>query len=414
MSSLLSVASVSRVLPTPDEPTTGVFVMRRLQAMASVLSLRILQPVPYFPVLRPLPAWCRGDESAAAGEKPSYVPMFYLPRYLKRLDSFWLYRSILSRLQALKQRSALDVIDAHFGYPDGVGCLRAARSLGVPVVVTVRGVEEEQLGTAAIARQLRRMVKHVDGLICVSHSLRASMMDIGAEESRTAVVHNAVDRAVFAPGDQAAARERLGVSKATPIVLSVGNLLKVKGHDTLIQAFARAEGRARGAELVVIGGVMHEPMFADRLQEICREAGVADRVRFLGRQPEAIVADWLKAADAFALASRREGCCNAVLEALSSGLPVVATAVGDNAWFVKDGVNGQLTPPDDAAGLAAALQLVLDRTDWDRHRISSALEVGSWPAAARAISDFLNETVARRARQGDRRVAPACADKHRN
>ena len=117
-------------------------------------------------------------------------------------------------------------------------------------------------------------------------------------------------------------------------------------------------------------------------------------MRFVGRIPSAEVARWLQAADVFALATSREGCCNAILEALAAGRPVVTTPAGDNAHFVRDGVNGYVVPIDDAEATAAALERALSRKDWDAEAISAGLEVGGWDDVARDVLGFFRERVA--------------------
>ena len=393
MVSDLSIASVCRTLPTPDDPASGVFVMRRLAALASKSRLHVIQPMPYFPIVRPLPTWAKSEKHVAEGADVFHAPMFYVPKFLKTLDSYWLYRSVIRKLAELKNMDRLDVIDAHFGYPDGVGCLRAARELKVPVVITIRGVEEDHLQVPAIAKQIRAALKHADGCICVSHSLKEIAIEAGASEARTQVIHNAVNRGVFAPGSRSEARAALNIGDGDALVVSVGNLLSVKCHDVLIAAFAKLQGTIGNARLVIIGGAMHEPEHPKKLRELCGSLGIAERVTFIGRIDETGVATWLKAADVFALASRREGCCNAIIEALASGLPVVTTPVGDNTWFVRDGQNGYIVPVRDSDAMARALEKALECEDWDRHSISSELHVGDWDSVALKVLCFFQERI---------------------
>jgi glycosyltransferase involved in cell wall biosynthesis len=370
--------------------------MRRLAAMAREARLRVLQPIPYFPIVRPLPNWAQAEKHTAEGENVFHAPMFYVPKFLKTMDSYWLYRSVIDKLTILKSKGRLDIIDAHFGYPDGVGCFRAAKELDVPVVITFRGVEEDYMRHPEISKQIARMLHFVDGCICVSYSLRNMAIEAGANRTRVHVIHNAVNRSVFAPGDQSEARSILGVTESERLVVSIGNLLSVKRHDVLISAFAQLQCTVTNARLAIIGGSMHEQEHPRQLRELCDRLGISERVTFVGRIGEAEVATWLRAADVFALASRREGCCNAVLEALASGLPVVATSVGDNAWFVRDGDNGYLVPVGQSDAMARALGDTLARRDWDRPRISSELQVGDWGTTARKVLDFLDECVGER------------------
>jgi glycosyltransferase involved in cell wall biosynthesis len=126
-----------------------------------------------------------------------------------------------------------------------------------------------------------------------------------------------------------------------------------------------------------------------------------EHVRILGNIPPTTVATWLRAADVFALGTAREGCCNAVLEALATGLPVVTTPAGDNAWFVEEGINGHLVPVDDASAMGDRVATALERTTWDRAAISRKLmqQVGSWDRVATSVLDFFNERLGARALQ---------------
>ena len=98
-----------------------------------------------------------------------------------------------------------------------------------------------------------------------------------------------------------------------------------------------------------------------RLERLAREAGIEAGVFFLGALPQRQVADWIAAADLLCLPSHSEGSPNVVVEALASGVPVVATRVGGVPDLVADGVNGLLVPPADAHALSAALDEALRR-----------------------------------------------------
>jgi len=390
----LSIASVCRWLPTPDDASAGVFVLRRLESMAERADVRVLQPLPYFPVVKALPAWASEPERPVGRLTVRSVPMFYVPKLMKRLDARWLYRSISEVLRRWHSERALHVIDAHFGYPDGVGSWLAARVLKVPFFMTFRGLEADYADRPAIRRQLTGALRDAAGCICVSGVLRDLAVEYGANPEKVTVIHNAVDRSVFKPGSREQSREQLGLSPRSRLVVSVGHLLQVKGHDTLIRAFAALRQTMPDAELAIVGGTAHEPEYPELLRRLAREAGIGEVVRFVGSVPPHEVACWLRAADAFALASRREGCCNAILEALATGTPVVATPVGDNAHFVQHDRNGFLFPVGDSTALAEALAAALSRP-WDRDAISAGLAVGDWARVGRQVLEFFEQRIQR-------------------
>lgn len=393
----MKIVSVCRVLPTPDNPAAGAFVLRRLEAMAAKAQVRVIQPLPCLPLVRPLPLWARSSSHVAGSVTIEHAPMTYLPGLLKSLDGWWLEASIHSKLAALRAAGAVDVIDAHFGYPDGVGCVRSARRLGIHAFVTLRGMEVDAMRKRLIGPQLVRALQAASGCITVSHSLRDLAVRAGVDAHSILVAPNAVDRALFRPGDRAAARMQLGLQPGTPLIVSVGHLIAGKRHGVLIRALASLRETRPDVQLAIIGGRAYEPDHPRVLATIAREAGLQDAVRFVGAVPPAAVACWLQAADAFALGTEREGCCNAVLEALAVGLPVVTTPVGDNPRFVTDGVNGRLVPVGDVAGTASALAAVLEG-EWDNEAISSALPVGTWGDVAEQVLGFMSTRIRRLAR----------------
>lgn len=392
----LSILSVCRGLPTPTDPSAGIFVLNRVEAMARQAGVTVVQPVPYFPGLAPLPAWARQPSRRQRELEIGHAPMFYLPRVLKQLDGGWLARAISAPAAAAHRARPLDLIDAHFGYPEGAGCARVARKLGVPLFITIRGFETEYAGMRDVGPPMLAALRSARGIVAVSHSLRDLAVTHQVPPERVAVVHNAVNSRIFRYVERGAARARLGIDPARPLLVSVGHLISRKRHHVLLEAFARLRASHPAARLAIVGGASFEADYPGRLRTQVRALGLDEAVQFLGNLEPAVVADWLAAADGFALATAREGCCNAVLEALAVGTPVVTTPVGDNAHFVKESVNGFLVPVDDSGSLAAALGRVLGETLAPREEIAAALhrQVGDWDDVAGRVLAFFRERLA--------------------
>lgn len=390
-----SIVSICRSLPNVDDSSSGVFVFRRLEAMSRLAPVHALQPVPYFPILRSPPAWSKVPDRRAGNLEIHHEPMFYIPGVFKSADGYWLYRSAMHGLTRLARDTGIDVIDAHFGYPEGVGALMAARRLGLPVFVTLRGFEAEYLEKPLIRGQIRRVLEGVDGVICVSHFLKDLATEHGADPRKVRVIHNAIDRHAFFPGDRSQARREIGLNDDVPLVLSVGHLVVRKRHHVLIRAFAKVRETRPDARLLIAGAKSFETAYPGKLGQLVEELGLQESVRFLGNVGADEISTYYRAADVFALGTQREGCCNAVLEALACGLPVVTTPVGDNVHFVKDGENGYIVPVDDHDALAMAISRSLGRQDWDRAEISRALGVGDWSDVAGKVIGFFRESVSR-------------------
>lgn len=134
-------------------------------------------------------------------------------------------------------------------------------------------------------------------------------------------------------------------------VITVCRLIKLKGVDGLIKVIAMLPD----VGLVIVGDGPER----DNLESLVRQSGIGDRVHFSGQIPRARVIAHLRACDLFVLNSRHEGLPHVILEAIATGLPVIATAVGGIPEIVEDGVSGLLVPPGDTAALQNALVRLL-------------------------------------------------------
>jgi glycosyltransferase involved in cell wall biosynthesis len=193
-------------------------------------------------------------------------------------------------------------------------------------------------------RQLARMTW---ALAAVSAEAAQQFADeTGIPAGRFAVLGSGVDTKRFRPatGPRPAGRSILGC---------VGRLDPVKAHDVLIEAFFRALGDGtRDLELRLMGDGPCRPA----LERLVQERGLTSRVRFLGTVPD--IPEQLRELDFFALASHREGRPTSIMEAMASGLPVVATRVGSVATLVAEGRTGLLANPGDTDGLARAFAVL--------------------------------------------------------
>jgi len=387
----LNILSVCTTLPTKRYPVRGTFVLRRLEKLAEHGELRVLIPQPWFPVLR-----SKHDDPPVqnANVQVDTVPMFYFPGIAKNLDGRFMQYCVEKWLdQADKEYLEDLVIDAHFGYPEGVGCYYAAKRRGIPVFITMRGLEVDLFRIPKRRRQLVEALQCATGVIAVSHSLRNAAVEAGIDGNRITVIPNGVDASIYHRGNKRAAREKVGFREDRPLLLCVANLKPIKGHDVLLQAMGQLVDRT-DAKLVCIGKEVDLKWTREVKRSVSR-LGLSDRVSFVGPKPRQEIADWLRASDIFTLASHREGCCNAVLEALSSGTPVVATRVGDNGRFVVEGVSGRLVDPGEPTSLAHAIETAL-QDKYDEQQISASVRDYTWEQAASSVRAYMESTIQRK------------------
>jgi D-inositol-3-phosphate glycosyltransferase len=210
-----------------------------------------------------------------------------------------------------------------------------------------------------------RLLRDADAFVAMSRAIREEMLAAGVPAERIALLPHGVDTERFRPaepGERAALRARLGLPDGVLAAWS-GRLLRGKGLETLLDAFARAAGDVPGLRLLLVGSGEGQALSVDDdLRRRAREAGLAERVVFTGRVER--VEDVLRAADLFVFPSVFEALGIALVEAAACGLPAVASRTGGIVDVVVDGRSGLLVGPADATALAEGLRAL--GTDPDR------------------------------------------------
>jgi glycosyltransferase involved in cell wall biosynthesis len=266
---------------------------------------------------------------------------------------------LVGRLGRLLRRVRPDVIVGHDYKADLLLLLAAPRR---PRVVVLHGYTGEDRKVGLLEALDRRLLSRAHTVVAVSPGLAALARRAGLPDGRVHVVPNAVpveEIAAAAGRAREAVRREWEVAPGRAVLVSVGRLSPEKGQDVLLEAFARA-ARETDALLVLVG----DGALRDRLERRARAADLAGRVRFLGWRTDPYAC--LGGADVCVLPSRSEGLPLSLLEAMSAGLPVVATAVGSVPDVLEGGARGRLVPPADAEALADALLPLL--TDPDSRR----------------------------------------------
>jgi glycosyltransferase involved in cell wall biosynthesis len=342
----MHLLTLTPFFPTDQDDAAGCFVSEPLSWLAKAgvrNTVFAVQPA-YRARLRPrhsaVPAeWLR---------YPSLPGGFGLPS-----AGAFLFARIVGRLRQLHASQPVDVIHAHAPLPCGHAAMLLSAELNIPYVVSVHGLDAfstvQVSGRAGewCRRISQRVYRSSRRAICVSEHVREVVLEGTGGGSRTSVVYNGVDPELFSPS--------AAPPSAAPVVLSVGNLIPTKGHATLIRAAGAlaAEFPALGWEIIGEG-----PELA-RLQALCAQLQIADKVRFLGRQSRKQVAAAMQRSTLFALPSRYEGLGCVYLEAMSAGKVAIGCRGQGIAEVIQHGSNGFLVGPDNERELALAIAMLL-------------------------------------------------------
>jgi teichuronic acid biosynthesis glycosyltransferase TuaC len=387
MSRRLRTLLFSTLYPSSVRPGHGIFVQTRLRELQATgaIDVRVVAPVPWFFSSHP-----RFGDYALHARTPCLeslqgIQVFH-PRYplppkigmtVAPLSLALAAAPVIRRI--LAEGFDFDLIDAHYYYPDGVAAGLLSRWFNKPFVVTARGSDVNLIARHRWPRQMMQWAaRRAAASIGVSKALTDVMGQWGISQEKLHVMRNGVDLERFTPLPQDEARTRLGL-RGRPVLLSVGNLVALKGHDLTIDAFAGLLPEYPDAQLALIGAGVER----GRLEAQVRALGLEGRVLFPGAVDNADLPLWYSAADLSVLSSSREGWANVLLESMACGTPVVATRRGGTPEVVTDDAAGRLVDVRDAEHIAAEIRAVL-RAKPGRGRVREHASQFSWQATSQA------------------------------
>lgn len=274
--------------------------------------------------------------------------------------------ALASKMIEVASYERLDILHVHYAVPHATAAWMAREVLGdkAPrIVTTLHGTDTTLIGTDPSYLPITRFsILRSDAVTVPSEFLRqATWEGFGIPESfPIEVIANFVDTVRYAPVRSRACLRPLfpDLTETEPVLIHVSNFRPVKRIGDVVATFAEVH-RHRPSRLIMIGdGPERSP--AERK---LRELGLEGRVAFLGKQDQFV--ELLAAADVFLLPSEQESFGLAALEALSCGVPVVATSIGGIPELVEPGETGLLSPVGDTEGMARhVLSLVNDRERW--------------------------------------------------
>jgi len=311
----------------------------------------------------------------------------------------------VGQLVRLFRREKPDVVHTH-SWGTLVEGIVAARLARVPHVIHgEHGTMEERPRNLRVQRWLW---PRADRLLSVSSRLAERMADrVGFERSRIQVIRNGIDTVRFSPAPRDKARAAFGFGEADVVIGTAGRLVPVKDQATLIAALGLLKARGVDFTCVIAGD---GPLRTALLEQI-ENAGLSESIRLLGARAD--IDQVLAALDIFVLSSVSEGMSNTILEAMATGLPVVATRVGGADELVEDGKSGLLVPSQDPARMADALAgLVADRQKRSAMGASGrerALSIFPFDGMIAAYRDLYLELTGARRPRGSRASERICA-----
>jgi len=343
------LAVVTKEYPSPGEPVY-TFVEQLVNAIAdSGVRVTVISPVnPVKRALRgaALPPAREARLSPSGGEVTLLRPRALSfgvrkagPVHLARWTLASFEKAVLRALTQMPEKP--DALYAHFVFPSGLTAGTIAKVLSIPAFMAY-GESSAKLFSFLGKEEIARRLSELSGVVAVSGENAREIVQDGYYPfpGRVKVFPNAVDPGLFSPMDRGEARKALGLPGEAFIVAFVGGFIERKGVSVLSRALDEA-----GAASVFIG---RGPVAPD-----------ARDILFQGALDHGEIPKYLAAADAFALPTLNEGCCNAIVEALAMGLPVVSSDRPFNDELLTD-ENSLRIDPTDVHAVAEAIRRLKD------------------------------------------------------
>jgi teichuronic acid biosynthesis glycosyltransferase TuaC len=389
----------SSLFPNATTPHAGAFIRERLFRVGKHVPIVVVAPQAWSPFdwlirlfrksFRPQVARFETMEGVEI-----YRPrVFSVPGILKGYDGELMARGARATVAKLVLEKDINLIDAHFLYPDGFAASELARELKLPLVVTVRGSKDQRLIGSENEPKLKLTLERAASVISVSRALQIDVVEtlIGVHQ-KSVLIGNGVDLKKFERQDRTAARARLNIPADAQVIVSVGGLVEGKGFHRIIPLLPTLRKKFPKLIFLIVGGGASHGDMTEQLKELAKTCSADSYVRFCGSQLPSELKWFYSAADVFALATKYEGWANVFLEAMACGLPVVSTQVGGNAEVVPSAEVGTLVPFFDATAFQAALADALSKS-WDREQIVAYATSNGWDRRVEQVREVFQKAI---------------------
>ncbi|MBN1405137.1 MAG: GT4 family glycosyltransferase PelF [Candidatus Omnitrophica bacterium] len=296
--------------------------------------------------------------------------------------------SLPFKLAKLFKQQGIDIVHAHDQSPWLYAGI-AAKFAGVPVVYTEHTTPDITIYQNVnrwkrVEKALSMITKQITA---VADSVARYMIDeAGISAKKVKVIYNGIDAKIYdKKADIAAKRKELGIKETDLIVGNVASLLPKKDPKTLLEAFKLVIQQVPNAKLVMAG----DGLLKEQLMAMKDNLGLNGSVKFLGNRRD--IPELLQVFDVFALSSVKEGLPIAILEAMASGLAVVATDVDGNAEVVQHGKTGFIVPARNPVALAEDIvKLLLDKDEAKKMGFLAQERVKNYFTFEKMIAEYEN------------------------
>lgn len=412
----MKVIFLTTCYPQKDKPYNGIFIHRQAKALQELgVEVHIIQPVNWFPpiglhVLHPY--WKMGYNQLQQMEhKVGGIKIHHPTMFVKMPSRFFpeegwerMGRSVGDYINKRKELKNADWIYAHFLCYEGYAGVFASRLTGIPLAAIARGddVHAWPKANPALVKNLRLVFEEARLLLANSKQLAEDTKQWFEEGAKRdiEVIYNGVDTSLFFPVlsqvEKEELRKKFALPSAYKLLLCVATPVVLKGWLELLDAIQQLGDQFSGWKLVAVTpdwkfkGVLN-------LKEEAIKRGIQDHLIEKVAVPPTRMGELYRAMDAFVLPSYNEGISNAVVEAMSSGLPTIATDVGGHSEFIRQDKSGILLSPRNVCVLKESIKKIICtdkyRDDLSREALEVVSILGSFRDNAKLLKQALKDNI---------------------
>lgn len=354
----MKVLVLSHMYPNKMFPTYGIFVHEQVKALKSVgCEIRVVSPVQWtpFPLDYFIRKW-RRYKNISFYENIEGVDVYHpkkitFPKELFLSYSGYLYYfAIQTLVREIYKKFKFDLIHAHVALPDGFSAVLLKKEYNVPLITTIHGYDLQHTiyKNKNCLNAVLKVIEESDKITVVSKKLEniANKLYTDVNNKIITINNGFSNKKVFC------GYSNLKDKYADKLVfLSVGNLIKTKGHDITLEAMVRLIRKVPNAHLIIIGDGAQKW----ELQNLTRKLGISNNVEYLGQLSHEKVMEYMSICDIFILPSWNEAFGVVYAEAMAHAKPVIACKGEGIDGIVKDRHNGILVEPRSVDSLYEAI-----------------------------------------------------------
>ncbi len=350
----MRILFITTMYPNPKFKQNGIFCHEQVKALINLgYDVDVIVPIPFYNRDVQIKYWIY------EGVRIRYIRYIKLPgtRLFEKIGDYFYLSLCLSNIQW----NNYDVIHTDCPLPAGEAARRISQKYNIPYIVHGHGLDvflEKSYLDAKNCREISSICKTVynnaNAIVGVSEKV-VNLINTDCDvKEKSYVVYNGVDNSLFFPIDK---------KNEVFTILTVGNLIDIKGHEYTIRAFhSIVKNTTNKARLIIAGRGPNEKI----LKNLVRELGLTSQVEFLGYVPYFEIADIMKHSDLFVLPAYYEALGCVYLEAMATGIPTIGCYQNGIDEIIQDNINGFLVQPHEVKGLISIMEKCIKNNDLSR------------------------------------------------